>query len=516
MLRSVLYQFLLRAPELWDSYLHYFIKCQQKVQSDEWLNALGSANAGGVSKHPWSFKRPRKLFSSLGSIHAPGLHLTAYVIIDALDESEESNRQEIIELFRNASLRHPSWPITFKILLTSRPSPKIEQWLQYCPTIVLEDETEKDIIEYVNSETKRIATDILQCDHNEIHFISSYLIKWAKGVFLWVRLVLIELSDGATEGFSSPAELQALLLSIPPDLRQLYERILTKIQKGLPQTIRECQSVFRWVAYSPRPLYIKEMLEVVAASACAGSQISGTELKRRRVRNTEDMRRRLISLCGNLVEVKGGTVQFIHTSVREYLLEDVHDKKMSLARNESIFEIAVLSTNYVECFHGMIQQISHLSESEETPESSLVGDAATYADLIDELALLRFVFGREKEFLVALDHELHERVRRGSLRHAMIEACASMRPAMISTILEGKLDCLDRLILYPDQVNALYEVPLHAERFNQTLVDGSNCKHDYHATLLHMMSFLDTTWALDAVDRLHKHGANPDFQDHSG
>lgn len=425
----------------------------------------------------------------------------------------------MIQMFRKASLRHPSWPITFKIFLTSRPSPKIEQGLQGRPTIVLEYETQKAIIEYVNNETKRIATTILHCDHNELAFVSSYLIKWAEGVFVWVRLVLIELDERATEGFCSVAELEALLLSIPKDLRQLYERIMTKIQGSLPQAIRECQTVFRWVAFSPRPLSIEEMLEVFAASACTCSQLSGTELKRRRVRNTEDMRRRLISFCGNLVEVRRGTVQFIHTSVREYLLESVHDKHMSLVRGESLFEIAALCNDYVKCFQDMIRQISHTFENEETTleEASPTSDASRYACLIDQLVLLRFTFGCEKEFLLTLDHELRTRGRGQRLRYTMSSACTSMRPALIDAILGGKVGLLDRLILYPDQINVLYEVPFDKDGFNRTLMASEGAsKDDYHATLLHMMAFLDTTWALDIFDLLHKHGASPNFQDHFG
>lgn len=78
MLRSVLYQFLLKAPELWNDYLHDFVEYRQIEQSDEWRNASRSTNAGEPPEHLWSFNRLTQLFNSLGSIHAPGLHLTAF------------------------------------------------------------------------------------------------------------------------------------------------------------------------------------------------------------------------------------------------------------------------------------------------------------------------------------------------------------------------------------------------------------------------------------------------------
>jgi hypothetical protein len=55
MLRSVLYQLLLKAPELWDNYLHDFIESRQIEQSDEWRNSSKSTSAGELLEHLWSF-----------------------------------------------------------------------------------------------------------------------------------------------------------------------------------------------------------------------------------------------------------------------------------------------------------------------------------------------------------------------------------------------------------------------------------------------------------------------------
>jgi hypothetical protein len=519
MLRSVLYQLLLKAPELWDSYLHDFIECRQIEQSDEWRNSSKSTSAGEPPEHLWSFDQLKHIFYSLGSIHAPGMHITAYIIIDALDESEEPHRQDMIQMFRNASMHHPTWPITFKIFLTSRPSPKIELLLQGRLTIILEDETQGDIVEYVRSETNRIKNAFPKCGPKELAYVSSHLIEWAEGVFLWVSLVLFELDEAVTGGFSSMAELKLLLESIPKELGQLYERIMTKIRNGLPRAIRECQTVFRWVAFAPKPLTIEQMLEIVAASACSDSQLSGAELKRWRVGSTDDMRRRLISLCGNLVEVKGGEVQFIHTSVREFLLENVCDGTVSLVRGESLFEIASLCTEYVECFHNMIRETPNSFVGEEAGLEGIdpTSYASHFANLINQLILLRFTFGCDKKFLIELEHELRIRAQDRSLRDTMSATCISLRPTLIDTILRGKVATLDRLILYADQINALYQVPLHNKRFNLTLAgSGIIPKYDFHATPLHMMSFLQAPWSLDVVDLLHKHGANLNFQDDLG
>jgi hypothetical protein len=108
MLRSILYQFLLKVPGLWGSYLKDFMECRQIEKSDEWQGRSKPSSTGELQEQLWSFKRLEALFELLGSIHAPALELTAYVIIDALDESEEPKRQEMIQMFRKASMRHPS------------------------------------------------------------------------------------------------------------------------------------------------------------------------------------------------------------------------------------------------------------------------------------------------------------------------------------------------------------------------------------------------------------------------
>jgi hypothetical protein len=169
MLRSILYQFLLQTPGLWENYRNDFRECRTVEQSDTWRSQRDHASQA------WSMDQSKSLLTSLGSVHTPWLKLTAYVIVDALDESEETNRQDMIQLLRKISQRDLGWPISFKILLTSRPSPKIEMVLAGCHTIILEDETAIDIVNYVDTETRRIATEILKCKHEELSFISSSL-----------------------------------------------------------------------------------------------------------------------------------------------------------------------------------------------------------------------------------------------------------------------------------------------------------------------------------------------------
>lgn len=515
MLRSILYQFLLQTPGLWDNYRNDFRECQEIGKSETWRSHRDQ------SSELWSLNRSKSLLTSLGSVHSPWLKLTAYVIVDALDESEETDRQNMIHLFRKISQRDLGWPISFKILLTSRPSPKIEMVLADCHTIILEDETATDIVNYVDAETRRIATEILKCTHEDLAFISSHLKKASQGVFLWVKLVLQELDERATEGFCTVAELEQLLLTIPTDLRELYQRIQDKIIRGISKNVRECQTLFRWIAFSPRPLTVEEVLEVIALSACPLSGTTRTELQRNRLRNTEDVRRRLISLCGNLVEVKGRIVQFIHTSAREHLLATTSYDTISVSPGDSLFEIANSCLLYIDSFQHELEQDRWVSEKIGNPRGHSVDDIEinlnSYIDLINDFPLLRGIFGYEPAFIQILDHELSSRGSKRSLRLTMSSCSKVLQPVVLEAIAQTDFSVLRQLILNSDQINAQYAVPRHDRRFEQEFIHSHFFDQSTSTlTLCQIAMLLVSNVEKSLVDLLHSLGAELDGQDSLG
>ncbi|KAK3987538.1 hypothetical protein QBC44DRAFT_294981 [Cladorrhinum sp. PSN332] len=529
MLRSILYQFMLQVPGLWHNYQKDFRDRTPKNFGPDARRpgALGLSDENGF----WDFSTMKSLFASLGSIHSPNLRVTAYVIIDALDESAEIRRQEIIDLLCTNARRDHSWPITFKIFLTSRPSPKIEQALRRFDSIVLEDETGSDIVHFVQSETKRIAEDILACDIDELSFISTYLIKASNGVFLWVKLVLEQLDERATDGFCSVAELEQLLLSIPRDLRDLYRLILDKINKGSQSNAIECQTVFRWIAYSPVPLQIEQVLEVVAAKACSasGSPITRTGLQRHRVGNTEVMRRRLISLCGNLVEVKGPVVQFIHTTVREFLMEEACSPSISLAESDSLDEICSLGADYLNGFKETLEQDpwlamrnTHVVHGKSFTGVGFEPDLAKYSKFIDEFSIVKLIFEYSNDPLfqsLPKTSSVGLSTKEASLRHEIINVIEAMKPLLVEALARSDDASLDSFILHKDQLNCPYPIPKEDSRFNQPLACSppmfGNSGHTSLLRLVFLRSPLDET-SQKILHLLCIRGADTNLQDASG
>jgi hypothetical protein len=256
------------------------------------------------------------------------------------------------------------------------------------------------------------------------------------------------------------------------------------------------------------------MREVVAASACSTTGLSRDGLPRRRVGNTEDLRRSLISLCGNLVEVKGGTELFIHTSVREYLLEGNMSKTISLRRHDSLLEIGSLCAKYVEGFQTRIRSVRPISGSEECLSRD---DIQLYIQQMDQFVLLHYIFGCEIDYLDAIDEVLRKQRQSRTLANAMASACTDLQPVVLESILQGDIHALRRLILYADQINALYSLPRHDPRldYNQGQL-AAFPEEERRATLLQMISFLKTESKAAVLSLLLKSGADPNCRDNSG
>lgn len=179
-------------------------------------------------------------------------------------------------------------------------------------------------------------------------------------MFLWVKLVLAELEESVISSVSSQAEIEGVLRSIPSDLEELYESIITRLNQKGDAIFRQYQLVFRWVAFAPEPLTIEELDEVLATSRCARSRVTQLELKRNRVGSAADMSRRLKSRCGNLVEVLGpedevSVVQFIHQTVLEFLMRREKHALVLLQEDTSRVEIITLRTRYSDFLAATIQ-----------------------------------------------------------------------------------------------------------------------------------------------------------------
>jgi ankyrin repeat protein len=233
-------------------------------------------------------------------------HVTCYV--DALDECDNDDARDMIEFLGSLRVAATEAGAGFRILLTSRHYPHIT--FNACQELTLAGQKghEADIAEYIRSKL-RIG------ESNLAREIQTTIQARASGVFLWVVLVIRILNALYDRG--QIRRLRQRLDDIPNGLHKLFEEILQRDT----QDAEECLLAFQWLIFSRRPLKLEEFYCAVTGAfdlvddieACEESNVSA-----------DDMRRFLLHASKGLAEMTQGedpTVQFIHESVRDYLLE---------------------------------------------------------------------------------------------------------------------------------------------------------------------------------------------------
>jgi len=302
MLRSIIYQVLCGIPSSWEGCRTVYMQYKRKHAI---TNSSPSVNL--------DLETLKLMF--IQSISNIKLQSNLYIIIDAMDESVEAKRKEIMEML-TSFCGFKQQNLILKIFVASRPIPGIEVAFKNHISLCLEDQTEADIKHYVLSETKRIS-NAMDIDPDLLVQVVDGLIERSRGVFLWVKLVILELEEKASTDGCTIAEIEQLLWSLPEKLEELYARILNKMAES---QYTAAVRLFQWVAYYKRSMSLPEIQEAMALDVCP-ELFTSTDLKRNKVINRVHAERRLASVCGGLIEVKNNTVQFLHQTVREFLIQ---------------------------------------------------------------------------------------------------------------------------------------------------------------------------------------------------
>ncbi|KAH7371808.1 hypothetical protein BKA64DRAFT_715299 [Cadophora sp. MPI-SDFR-AT-0126] len=244
------------------------------------------------------------------------LHLEPkYLLIDALDELPlGSNRDHIIKyLDELAAMCTPN----LHILATSRNESDIRAGLQSWQTTLVIDKKKvaEDMRLYVTSEINKHEEMFRQKDAIK-HLILRRLVEEGNGMFRWAALQLEELKALRP---MKPRSIKQALQSLPGDLDDTYERILTKIPAG---NTKEALSILRWISFATRPLYVEEIMDVCGIRLNEEPEFDIEE--RYHPRDILDVLPGLITINPPLKSAETPiyglhTVAFSHFSVQEYL-----------------------------------------------------------------------------------------------------------------------------------------------------------------------------------------------------
>ncbi|GAB7364952.1 hypothetical protein MBLNU230_g5737t1 [Neophaeotheca triangularis] len=295
MYRSILHQLLHEIPDL------------QRI-----LDRVGSPRRNDTRPFVWDVQKLQDLLSTAaGELGDRSLK----IFVDALDECDVEQVRGMVNFLEDLGDAENGHGSRLRVCFASRHYPTIE--IDYGWRLVLEEEAghANDLGKYIQRRLKRkskLADDVRQ----EVQ-------EKANSVFLWVVLVVDILSDDFSNG--RLLHVRKKLREMPGTLNDLFKDIIYRDQKDM----RELLLCLTWILFAKCPLSPEELYFVME---------TGLECERDTHANweptpwnheevfSEDMARFTQSSSKGLAEItkskKAPTVQFIHESVRDFLVRD--------------------------------------------------------------------------------------------------------------------------------------------------------------------------------------------------
>lgn len=247
--------------------------------------------------------------------------------VDALDE-HAGNHRDLLRILKEIASPSSQGLVHTKLCVASRPENVFLDAFGGCPGFAIHQYTREDIQMYAFDRMRsELSLDMSSETVTRFQGLLQEIVDKARGVFIWVRLVIDELIDGICEGDifgSDPIDkLHELLADIPDELRALYRRAILRVQKR--HATKQNRSDYQYEVYvmfqialcSDGPLSLGEF---VKATLLITSRFSKGHL----VLPEDALRRRLASRSGGLLEAgsddlfQSDVVKFIHQTAKEF------------------------------------------------------------------------------------------------------------------------------------------------------------------------------------------------------
>jgi hypothetical protein len=269
------------------------------------FDSLGLSTLSTNTSHEWSVESLKTLLEQ--AIQYLG-ESSIVCFIDALDECEEHQIRDMISFFEHVGELAVSAGIKFQVCFSSRHYPHIT--IRKRLELVLEGQEghNQDITNYLNSELKIGYSMVAKQVRMELQ-------EKASGIFMWVVLVVGILNKEHDSGRIHA--LRRRLREIPDDLHELFRDILTRDSHNRDELILCVQ----WVLFARQPLSPEQLYFAI---------LSGDELNALSSWDSDEItidiiKRFILDSSKGLAEItksKTPTVQFIHESVKDFLLKE--------------------------------------------------------------------------------------------------------------------------------------------------------------------------------------------------
>ncbi|KAK0718459.1 hypothetical protein B0T26DRAFT_331853 [Lasiosphaeria miniovina] len=279
----------------------------RKLEEDKWVEK-------GEKKPSTSFRDLRDLFMAAAIGHETG---EIVCIIDALDECEDSRRNQLIDPISNFHSHTTARTPVLKFLLTSRPywgirrefSQHLERKL---PMIHLSGESAEEASK-ISREIdlvvrNRIADDgrKLELTEEQQNVLREELTRVPNHTYLWVYLIF----DIINRSIIDRAEdIRSIANTIPETVDAAYDNILSK-----SPDIGRARKILHIIVAAARPLTLQEM-DLALAIGPKHRSFGDLELVPE-TRFRENIRQH----CGLFVVVVDSKIYLLHQTAREFLV----------------------------------------------------------------------------------------------------------------------------------------------------------------------------------------------------
>ncbi|KAK0706121.1 hypothetical protein B0T26DRAFT_788578 [Lasiosphaeria miniovina] len=244
-------------------------------------------------------------------------------IIDALDECEDSGRNQLIDAISNFQSHTTARTPVLKFLLTSRPYRGIErEFSQHLepelPTIHLSGESAEEASK-ISREIdlvvrNRIANDgrKLGLTQEQQNVLREELTRVPNHTYLWVYLIFDIINRSIVD---RAEDIRSITNTIPKTVDAAYDRILSK-----SPDIGRARKILHIVVAAARPLTLQEM-DLALAIGPKHQSFGDLELVPE-TRFRENIRQH----CGLFVVVVDSKIYLLHQTAREFLVPSLSPK----------------------------------------------------------------------------------------------------------------------------------------------------------------------------------------------
>lgn len=242
------------------------------------------------------------------------------LFVDGLDEHNGDHR-ELIRILRNIAQQGDNPKFLVRLVLAGRPENVFKSAFQKEPGFAIHEHTTDDIRQYTQGRIQaEINNGLTSNGEVELRNISEDIVDKAKGVFMWVRLVVNELVEGLCDG-DTMEELRGLLSLIPTELEDLYTRALRRLSHGTLHNMEKIKMETFLLFEIITSEFSRKLEAYEVLAALAFFRTGENPYAQLQNLTCEQLGRRLNSRSAGLMEINHNDykVQFIHQTVNEFV-----------------------------------------------------------------------------------------------------------------------------------------------------------------------------------------------------